>query len=104
MENVAVVIPTLNGGEALKKLLSSLKQQTLLIKRVLIVDSQSNDDTVEYTKSLGFEVLPIERKNFNHGGTRQQCFELLSESDIVVFLTQDVQIADSHALENLVHC
>ncbi|HOL11172.1 MAG TPA: glycosyltransferase, partial [Bacillota bacterium] len=104
MEKVAVVIPTLNGGEPLKRLLLALKIQTVPLKSVLIVDSQSNDDTVEHAKSVNFKVLQIEREQFNHGGTRQQCLELLPESDIVVFLTQDVQIADSHALENLVHC
>ena len=40
-------------------------------------------------------------QDFNHGGTRQKGVELLTEADILVFLTQDAVLAAENSLQQL---
>jgi rhamnosyltransferase len=105
MRKVALIIPTLNGGELFQQLLASLKIQTLQPCQKLIIDSGSNDKTVVYAKDSGFDVLSINREDFNHGATRQFAVNSLADNfDIVILMTQDAILADTQALEKLVAC
>lgn len=96
-----LVIPTLNAGKNFEKLLEQIISQTLPIKK-LIVDSQSIDGTPELAKKFGFDVLQIQRKNFNHGRTRQFALEKLLPLDVIIFLTQDIFLKDENTLAELV--
>jgi rhamnosyltransferase len=51
---------------------------------------------------MGAEVHVIDRKTFDHGGTRQKAVATLVDTDIVIFLTQDAIPADANAFRNLV--
>lgn len=86
---VSVVIPTLNAGAYLLALLPALAAQGLAFEQFLIVDSESDDDTCAAFRAFGATVVGIERRTFNHGGTRQRAVEMRPEADIVVMLTQD---------------
>lgn len=98
----SVVIPTLNAGSEIKRLLLSLRAQTLEPSEVLVVDSSSDDDTVEQAGRVeGVRVMTIPRCEFNHGGTRHLAF-LQTSGDIVCFLTQDAIPVDESYLANLV--
>jgi rhamnosyltransferase len=99
---IAVAIPTLNAANHWATLVSGLLRQTAIIDEILIVDSESTDGTRVLAESAGFRVLPILRSHFNHGGTRQQAADALSNSDIVVYLTQDVDLENSMSIERLV--
>jgi rhamnosyltransferase len=99
---IAIAIPTLNAARHWPVLVCGLKQQTVLIDEILIVDSESSDTTRVLAESSGFRLLPILRSNFNHGGTRQQAADFLCNADIVVYLTQDVDLEDSTSIERLV--
>lgn len=99
---VGVVIPTLNAGKSWAAVIDGLKTQSLLPKKVLIVDSSSTDSTVADAIAAGFEVLNISRSNFNHGTTRQLALNMMSDVDVVVYLTQDAIIHDRHTLRNLI--
>ena len=96
-----LIIPTLNAGKNFEKLLQQINSQTLPTKK-LIVDSESTDGTPEIAKKFGFEVLTIQRKNFNHGATRQLALEKLLPLDVIIFLTQDIFLKDETTLETLV--
>lgn len=69
--------------------------------RVVVVNSSSNDGTVELAESLGAETLIIPRSEFNHGATREKARKYLG-TDIVVMLTPDAYALDEHVLEKLV--
>ena len=102
--NFALIIPTLNAGKNFKKLLEQINRQTLPTKK-LIIDSESDDETTELAKNFGFEVLTVERKNFNHGATRQFALDYLLKKnsiDVAIFLTQDVFLHDENSLSELV--
>jgi rhamnosyltransferase len=99
---VGLVIPTLNAGERWNACLTSIAMQFLTPQRLLVVDSASDDTTVKLAESAGFEVISIERSQFNHGGTRQWAAEHLAECEIIVFLTQDAILAKRTALAEIV--
>lgn len=94
-------VPTLNPGDSWVTFLASLERQSLQPHRKLIIDSGSDDKTVALAKQAGFETLLIDRSQFNHGGTRQQAAELLSDCDVVLFVTQDAVFADQDSIERL---
>ena len=96
-----LIIPTLNAGKNFEKLLQQINSQTLQTKK-LIVDSESTDGTPELAKRFGFDVLKVQRKNFNHGTTRQLALEKLLPLDVVIFLTQDIFLKDETTLAKLV--
>jgi rhamnosyltransferase len=99
---VALIIPTLNGGELFKRLLTSISNQSYQPYRKIIIDSASRDQTVMLAQKAGFEVVSISRDTFNHGLTRQQGVEMVQDADIVLFLTQDAVLTDSEALVRLI--
>lgn len=101
MNTIGLIVPTLNAGELWRAWLEALAKQSRKPQRLLVIDSSSNDDTVKLARESGFEVQVIPKSAFNHGGTRQMGVELLSDMDVIAFLTQDALLADPHAIENL---
>lgn len=100
---LSIIIPTRNAAKYLPGLLKKLDTQSIKFRDLVIIDSSSEDNTVEIAESYGAVVILIDRKDFDHGGTRTLAANK-SLGDIVVFLTQDIEFADSLALENLIHC
>lgn len=86
---VRVVIPAYNGGELWKKACIAIKKQSEDFDSVLVIDSSSSDDTCQIAEDAGFQIIKINKREFNHGGTRNQGIENSLDADIVIFLTQD---------------
>lgn len=99
---VALVVPTLDPGPSWVEWLEAFKKQTLRPDFPLVIDSASRDSSPELSAQYGFTVLRIERHEFVHGGTRQWAIEILSDADIVVFMTQDALFCGHDSLETLV--
>ena len=97
---VACVIPTYNGRRDLERLLDSLLHQQAAFD-TLIVDSSSSDGTRELAQSRCANVVVIDSKDFNHGGTRQMMVERFPDYDIYVYLTQDAYLEQSDAIANI---
>lgn len=97
---VSIIIPALNAEKYIHKLLLSLRKQSVPCE-VIIIDSSSGDNTKKIAESFGARVIAVERKNFNHGGTRNLGIRC-TKNDIIVFLTQDALPADEYAIENLI--
>ncbi len=102
VQRVAVVIPTLNAGEAWRGWIDAFQAQTLRPQRVLVIDSSSNDATVALARDAGFDVEIIPKASFDHGGTRQLGVEMTAPCEVVAFLSQDATPAHPEALERLV--
>ena len=100
--HTALIVPTLNAGVAWEKWLSAFEQQTLKPDELMIIDSSSEDDTVNIAREHGFRVEIIDKKEFKHGATRRLGIEWVPEVEIIIFLTQDAILADPKALEYLV--
>jgi rhamnosyltransferase len=101
---LGLVIPTLNAGPRWNECLTALASQSLKLKRCLVVDSASSDETAALAKAAGAEVKSISRADFNHGGTRQGAVQHLGDCDIIIFLTQDAILEGSDSLAELVRC
>jgi len=69
--------------------------------KILVVNSSSNDGTVEAAERLGAEVLVIPRHMFNHGATRETARNVLG-TDIVVMMTPDARPLGPDLIGNLV--
>lgn len=98
--NFFVVVPTLNAAEGWSRL-TSLLLESIAADRVLILDSSSTDETVNLADAAGFRVHTIARSEFNHGRTRQLAAELLPDAEVLVFLTQDIELVQSDAVRRL---
>lgn len=100
MTNVGVAIITHNAKKHLKYCLPPLIQSPLK-PRVLVVNSSSNDGTVELAREMGAETLIIPRADFNHGSTREKARHHL-KTEIVAMITPDAYLCDLNALGKLV--
>lgn len=99
---VHLFIPTLNAGKLWPKVIDSIKNQTYPIDQVIIIDSGSTDGTLEQIKAENFELISIDKRDFDHGGTRQLAVSSFPESDIYVFMTQDAILASIDSMEVLI--
>ncbi len=98
---ITAIILTLNSSEFLKKLFKSISVQTVKPDEVIVVDSSSEDDTVDVAKGFGARVIVIDREDFNHGETRTLAGKE-AKGDVLIYMTHDVILADENAFENLV--
>lgn len=98
---VSIIIPTLNAEKSVAELTLRLKQQTLPPVEIIVVDSSSDDRTVEIAAEMGCRTKVIKRKAFDHGGTRNLGAKL-SAGEVLVFMTQDALPVDNRLLEKLV--
>lgn len=102
INNIAVVIPTYNAGGAFCRLLMEIDAQTLKNLYKLLIDSGSSDGTVALAKNSGWHTVLIRKKDFSHGGTRQQALTMLpKDTDIAIYLTQDVRLPQKDCFEKL---
>lgn len=97
----SVCVPTLNAAAQWKEFVDALRAQTLVPQQVIIIDSESSDSTPELARREGFRLVPIARQDFRHGSTRQLAVELASDSEILVYLTQDALLATPNAFAAL---
>lgn len=98
---VSVIIPTLNAGHSFSELLELLARQTLQPYELIVIDSCSNDATVELAEAAGAKVLSVQRAEFDHGGTRNAA-AAAATGDILLFMTQDVLPLNESLIEELV--
>ncbi len=97
----SIVIPTLNAGGGIIRLVDCLNSQTIKPNLIYIVDSSSNDDTVSLVKDYENVVIEvIKQKEFNHGKTRDDVFRKI-DNEFVVFMTQDALPVDNSCMESL---
>ena len=100
--SLSVVIPTLNAAGEIDELLTLIEAQTFKPFDILVVDSSSEDCTVDkVAKHPRVNFVRIERKEFNHGSTRDMALRRTA-GDFVCFLTQDAVPVSSRYLETLV--
>lgn len=98
---VSVIIPTYNAAAYLPKLLSALKRQTVS-HELIVLDSESTDNTRLLLSKAGVIFIPIDKAAFNHGATRNKGIEL-AKYDTVVFMTQDALPTADDTLERLIN-
>jgi rhamnosyltransferase len=99
---IALIIPTLNASENWQALVDGIHLQNLLPDQVLVIDSSSVDGTAALARAAGFRVIEIDRRSFNHGGTRQAAATRVPDADILIYMTQDAVPCVADSFRNLV--
>lgn len=97
---VGVAIITHNAKHHLSNCLPPFLNSPLK-PRVVVVNSSSNDGTIEMAQKFGAETLVIPRLKFNHGSTREKARQYLN-TDIIVMATPDAYAKSSDVLEKLI--
>jgi rhamnosyltransferase len=98
---ITVVIPTHNAGHRFAELLDKLKEQTLKPAQLIVIDSASVDETRRTAANYNCKVITINRTGFDHGTTRNLAVSQ-TDSEFVVFLTQDAIPADECMIAELI--
>jgi rhamnosyltransferase len=91
---VGVVIPTYNGGNLWEKVVASLQAQQSYFDQILVIDSDSKDNTVAIAQEAGFTVVKISSSVFDYGNTRNIGLSKVN-CDIIIFMTQDAILMDN---------
>lgn len=100
--NVEIICPLYNAEEYIKDLNKSLKKQKNVdIKKISYILTRSNDNTEQILNELEAQYSIVEPKDFSHSLSREKV-AMKSDADILVFVTQDVEIKDEFWLEKLI--
>lgn len=99
---IDIIIPTYRPDEKVTMLIQRLLKQSCPIHEIHIVDTETGVFPKEiYGLSDKIRVTSVTKEEFDHGGTRGDAAEE-SESEIIVFMTQDAMPLDTRLLENLI--
>lgn len=101
MSCLKVIVPTMNAAMDWPRFAAALLA-CVEPRQVLIIDSESTDGTRDAASLSGFEVCSIRRAEFNHGGTRQLAADMLTDAEILVYLTQDAILSGAQSISSLV--
>jgi len=98
---ISVLIRNLNEAESLKATLLSLqKQKTAFDYEIIVVDNESEDDSVDVAKSFGCRVYSLPRKAFSFGKALNygiaQC-----GGEIILNLSAHIILLNEYFLENI---
>ncbi|MGL4450827.1 MAG: glycosyltransferase [Sarcina sp.] len=103
--NITIICPLYNASGYIKSLNKKLLEQSLDVnhkKNIKYVLTESKDDTEEILKELGASYKKITAKEFSHSQTREHAAMELENNDIIVFISQDIDIKNNLWLKNLV--
>jgi rhamnosyltransferase len=99
---VAVVIPTLDGGADLRRLLAAIAaQEGRFSPQIVAVDSGSTDGSLDVLRSYGARIVALEPGTFNHGAARNRALETV-DAAFAVLVVQDAVPVGARWLEALV--
>lgn len=101
-ERISVIIPVKNGGEQLRGLLRSIRSQRKVENvEIIVIDSESTDNSVQIAKEFGAKIIQIPQKEFNHGATRNLGAKEAS-GNYLVFTVQDAMPINNYWLYNMI--
>ncbi|MGU3415451.1 glycosyltransferase family 2 protein [Enterobacteriaceae bacterium C34A] len=100
---IGLAIVTYNGGKIWEQAALAIHQNCNPDIDVIVIDSQSKDNTQLIAKKYNYIVHEISSADFNHGGTRNLAMNLFSDKDYVIFLTQDAILANKSSVINLIN-
>ena len=99
---VSVVIPVKNGGEQLSQLLGVIRSQKKVEDvEIIVLDSESMDNSVQIAGEFGAKVITIPQSEFNHGRTRN-IGAAEASGDYIVFTVQDATPVSNYWLYNMI--
>lgn len=106
MHMVDVIIPVYRPDEKLDYLIERLNEQTVEPAHIFFMQTLTGtpeDDEVRnrLQKAQNAVITPIEKKEFDHGGTRNKGASM-SQAEFMLFMTQDAVPVDEYLIEHMV--
>lgn len=105
-KTVDVIIPTYKPDKSFFSLIEALENQTLKPEKIILMNTEEKYlsnllyGTTFLKKYGNIKIKNLSKREFNHGKTRNEGTKL-SDSEIMVFMTQDAFPADEFMLERL---
>lgn len=101
-KKIDIICPLYNAENYIETLHNALlKQKNININKFRYILTESEDNTEKYLKDNKINYTKIKKTEFSHSLTREN-EALQSNADILVFITQDIDIEDELWLYNLV--
>ena len=120
MERPDVIIPVYKADKKLERLLAMLLQQTLRPAKIILMNTEAEGYTVSDLRTrvekvaakndnrtlppVEIKLVRVEKKDYDHGGTRNLAVEKYSDADFFLCMTQDAVPADVFLIEKLMQC
>ena len=104
---IDVIIPTYKPGAEFVRVIRGLRNQSVKINRVIIINTEEAffkgvaNDLQKFIDEGFVEVHHILKQDFDHGNTRREGIAK-SKADIFVMITMDAVPADDKLIENLI--
>lgn len=120
MRRPDVIIPVYKADKKLERLLAMLLQQTVRPAKIILMNTDAEGHTIADLKvrvakvaakndnkvlsSVEIKLVRVEKKDYDHGGTRNLAVEKYSDADFFLCMTQDAVPADVFLIEKLMQC
>lgn len=99
---IEVICPLYNGEKYILPLYDAISSQKTEDKvTIKFILTNTNDDSERVLKQNKISYKKIEKSEFSHSLTREEAAKE-SKADIIVFISQDIEITQDNWLENLV--
>lgn len=98
MQTIGIIILTFNAASTIENLIKKLLHYK---DHIIVIDSSSKDNTIEILTKYNINHVIIPSSEFNHGKTREMARKLLN-TDIVIYMTQDVIPVDENLIPKLI--
>ena len=100
--NVEIICPLYNAEKYIIDLDRNIKKQkNVQIEKISYILTECKDNTEQLLKNINANYKKISRSEFSHSKTREEA-AMKSSSDIIVFITQDIEIREDNWLEELI--
>ena len=120
MERPDVIIPVYKADKKLERLLTMLLQQTVRPAKIILMNTEAEGYTVADLRqraakiaakndnrvlpSVEIKIVRVNKKDYDHGGTRNLAVNKYSDAAFFLCMTQDVIPADALLVEKLLRC
>lgn len=98
---VSAVIRAYNEGAHIGRLLDGLKQQTVRVDEIIVVDSGSTDDTVSIAEAAGCRIVSIDKSEFSFGRALNRGCSA-ADGDVLLFASAHVYPVYDTYVEHIV--
>ena len=100
--NVEIICPLYNAEDYILELDRNIKkQENVEISKISYILTESKDNTENILKEINANYTKLKKEEFSHSTARENV-AIKSNSDILVFITQDIEIRNNNWLEKLV--
>ena len=98
-EKISIYIPAYNAEKTIEQSINSIKEQSINVNEIIVIDDNSNDNTKEIIKKFSDIKIITNKNNMGLGYNRNLALNE-SKNDIVGAIDADV-VLDKHWLETL---